>query len=296
MAANGGGGKDQQQEQVQQQVSAPVNAQVDPTLTKLLTGVQGQLDTGAHPFAESTYAGVGDTTKNAWALGKGSAINPAYNSAVNAGINYNGTLAGGSGPSLTETQLMDTAMGKNIGVDDPGYAAVRAKLSNDVRTQSYNDFNNSGLFGSDNNMKSSAAGLTDSLGALDLGQYNNSLDRRNAALAQIEGQRQQGVNNAFTAQNQLPGLYGAAQLPSATLGAIGSAEDADRQAALQGRYDLSERLDNATSDRLAKLAGVFGGSAPAGGQQQTTYQPAAPWWQGPLSFATGLAGSALRAF
>jgi hypothetical protein len=290
-----GGGKDsQQQEQTAQQINAPTNPTVDPTVTKLLTGVQSEIDKGPNPFAESTYAGVGDTTKNAWAMGKTSAANPWFNTGVDNALKFSGNLAGGSGPSLTEQNMLDTANGKFIGQSDPGYDTIRRKLSNDVLTSTNAAFNGSGLFGSDNNQKEAAAGLTDSLGALDLGQYNDSLDRRNAALAAIEGTRQTGVNNAFSAAQMLPGLYTAGQMPAAQLAGIGAAEDADKQAALMGRYDLNERLDNAKSDRLAKLGGVLSGGASASGTSATTYEPQQPWWAGPLGFGAQVLGSALR--
>lgn len=236
--------KDDTQQQTQQTVSGPSNPNVTVAQNKILDAAGQQLDAGA-PFT-----GAGDTTKNAWALGKSSAINPVFDSSLQGALQSYG----------------DTAAGKFIGQNDPGYAAMRAKLSNDVLTATDNSFNNAGLFGSDNNRKEAASGLADSLGALDYQQYNDSLDRQTAA-AQL-----------------LPQLYSDQQLPSATLGAIGSAEDAN-----------TANNNTSRQSQIIALANALNGVAGSSGQTSTTYQPQTPWWQSALGFGATLAGNALRA-
>lgn len=236
--------KDDTQQQTQQTVTGPSNPNVTVAQNKVLDAAGQQLDAGA-PFT-----GAGDTTKNAWALGKSSAINPVFDSSLQGALQSYG----------------DTAAGKNIGINDPGYAAIRAKLSNDVLTSTNGSFNNSGLFGSDNNQKAAASGLTDSLGALDYQQYNDSLDRQTAA-AQL-----------------LPQLYSDQQLPSATLGAIGSAEDAN-----------TANNNTSRQSQIIALANALNGVAQTSGTTSTTYQPSQPWWSGPASLLASLGGAALRA-
>jgi hypothetical protein len=236
--------KDGDQQQTQQVVSGPSNPNVTVAQNKVLAAAGQQLDAGA-PFT-----GAGDTTKNAWALGKASAINPAFDSSLQGALQSYG----------------DTAAGKFIGQNDPGYAAMRAKLSNDVLTATDNSFNNAGLFGSDNNRKEAASGLADSLGALDYQQYNDSLDRQTSA-AQL-----------------LPQLYSDQQLPAATLGAIGSSEDAN-----------TANNNTSRQSQIIALANALNGVAQTSGQTQTTYTPTVPWWQQVAGYVANNAGNALRA-
>lgn len=223
----------------------PADPAVTATLDKLLGGVNTAYDKGPSVFNQSLYGGVGPTTSNAWSSALNAASNPDYASGANGAIaNYAGVAAG-------------NALGQN----DPGYAALRAKLSNDVLTSTNSSFNNSGLFGSDTNQQAAASGLANSLGGLDYQQYQDSLTRQNNAAA------------------MLPQLYQASQLPASTMGAIGSAQDADTQAALSGQNDLFNRQNNADTDLLTKLSSVFGGVAPIGGSDTVQTAPATPWWQ-----------------
>lgn len=233
----------------------PANASITKTTNNLLGGIDAAWAKGPSVFNESLYAGLGDTTKNGLQSLMGSANNPAYSSGVQGAIDSFGR----------------TASGANLGMNDPGYATIRNKLSNDVLTSTNNSFNNSGLFGSDNNQKQAASGLADSLGALDYQQYNDSQDRQ------------------VQAAGLLPGLYQASQQPASTMLSAGAIQDADAQATLQGRYDLSTRQGNAQTDLLAKLSSILNGTASTAGSTTTTSQPSTPWWQSALGLAVGLA-------
>lgn len=233
----------------------PANASITKTTNNLLGGIDAAWAKGPSVFNEGLYAGLGDTTKNGLQSLMGSANNPAYSSGVQGAIDSFGR----------------TASGANLGMNDPGYATIRNKLSNDVLTSTNNSFNNSGLFGSDNNQKQAASGLADSLGALDYQQYNDSQDRQ------------------VQAAGLLPGLYQASQQPASTMLSAGAIQDADAQATLQGRYDLSTRQGNAQTDLLAKLSSILNGTASTAGSTTTTSQPSTPWWQSALGLAVGLA-------
>lgn len=233
--------------------TTPANGHVSTTTDRLLGGIDTAWNAGPKPFNESLYTGIGDTTKNGIASLIGSANNADYSRGVDGAM----------------SSFADTAAGKNIGVNAPGYQQIRDKLSNDVLTQTNGSFNNSGLFGSDNNQKSAAAGLTDSLGALDMGQYNAGLDRQ------------------VQAAGLLPGLYQAKQQPASTLLSAGAIQDADRQATQQGRYDLATRQGNAQTDLLAKLSSILAGNAQAGGSTTTSTTPTTPWWQSAVGIGLG---------
>lgn len=265
----------------------PLNAHVSSTANNLLGGIDAAWARGPSTFNESLYTGLGNTTNRGLTSLIGSANNPTYSNGVQGAIGYNAGLANGSGPSLTESTLMRTAQGGNFGTNDPGYATLRNKLSNDVLTSTNGSFNNSGLFGSDNNQKQAASGLADSLGGLDYQNYQSDVARQQQALSAIEGTRQQGVNNAFTAQSALPGLYQASQQPASTLLTAGAIQDADAQARQQGRYDLSTRQGNAQTDLLGRLSSIFNGTSGSGGSQTTSSTPGTPWWQTVGQLAVG---------
>lgn len=233
--------------------TASSNPNVTNTTNKLLGGIDAAWAKGPSTFNESLYGGLGGTTNQGLQQLIGSANNPAYSQGVQGAIQSFG----------------DTAAGKNIGVNAPGYQTVRNKLSNDVLTSTNNSFNNSGLFGSDNNQGAAASGLADSLGALDMGQYNAGLDRQ------------------VQAAGMLPGLYQASQQPASTLLSAGAIQDADKQAALQGRFDLSQRQGNAQTDLLAKLSSILAGNAQASGSTTTSTTPSTPWWQSAIGIGLG---------
>lgn len=233
----------------------PLNAHVTSTANNLLGGIDAAWARGPSTFNESLYTGTGATTNRGVQSLIASANNPAYSNGVQGAISSFG----------------DTAAGRNIGVQAPGYQQVRSDLSNNIRTTNNSDFNNSGLFGSDNNQESTARGLTSGLGALDMQQYNNGLDRQ------------------VQAAGLLPGLYQASQQPASTLLTAGAIQDADAQARQQGRYDLSTRQGNAQTDLLGRLSSIFNGTSGAGGSQTTSSTPSTPWWQSLIGLGVGLA-------
>lgn len=203
--------------------SAAVNKAVDT----LAGGVSAAYSPG-----KSLYQNPSANTTGGWQASLQAANNPDY--------------AGGLAGALQS--YGNRAAGNEIGVNAPGYAALRNKLQSDVTSGVNSSFNNSGLFGSDSNVKSLSSGLADSLGALDYQQYNNSLNRQSEAA------------------NLLPQLFSGAQLPSSIQQSVGASQDADKAAMANGKIDYLNRI-------LAPLTGASG----AAGTAQTTTNTPDPW-------------------
>jgi hypothetical protein len=221
--------------------TAPSNPDVNPTLSKLLKGVQGQYDATPEGFAfdKSLYAGTGATTDNALSTMLSGATNPA------AGQAFGNTFS----------EVSDIAAGNRFGMDDPGYAALRSKVASDTLTGTNRAFNESGLFGADSNQRAAGEGLANALAGLDYGNFQNDQQRQERAQASQAG--------AF--QNTL--------LPGQAALGVGQLQDADAQAALQGESDLALRQFNAPTDFLAKLSSILAGNAASGGTSSSTTTP-----------------------
>lgn len=209
--------------------SGIANPDLNATVSKLAKGI-----TAAYTPGASAYVAPGSATTGGWQASLNAAGSPDYSSGIAGALGAYGNRAAGN----------------ELGQNDPGYAALRAKLSNDVLTQTNASFNNSGMFGSDSNQKAAASGLADALGSLDYRQYSDSLNRQSEAAT------------------MLPQLFAANQLPSSIQQSVGASMDADRAAQTNGQYDY-----------LAKYANLINGTAASGGTTQTTSTPTPPLWQ-----------------
>jgi hypothetical protein len=210
--------------------SAAVNKAVD----KLAGGVSAAYSPG-----KSLYVNPSANTTGGWAASLQAANNPDYAGGLAGAIGSYGNRAGGN----------------EIGVNAPGYAALRNKLQSDVTSGVNSSFNNSGLFGSDSNVRGLTEGLTSSLGGLDYQQYNDSLSRQ------------------AEAANILPTLFQGAQLPAGIQQSIGAAQDADAAAKAAG-----------PTDYLAKLTSILSGTAASAG---TTTNSQTPLWKALLGIGAG---------
>lgn len=220
--------------------TSPTNAAADATLTKLATGLGNEYSPG-----KSLFTAPGANTTGGQAASLSAASNPLYSAGINSAIGDFG----------------DVAAGNRFGTNDPGYAALRSKLSNDVLTQTNQSFNNSGLFGSDSNQRAAGEGLGNALAGLDYGNYQQDIQRQQQAAG------------------MLPGLFSAQQLPSSVQQSVGASQDAASAAQAAG-----------PSDFLAKLSAIAAGTAGAGGTTQTNTSPGTPWWQTALGAGIGAAG------
>lgn len=223
------------------QTTAPSNPDVNPTVSGILQGVRAQQ--AATPngfyFNKPLYAGTGAATDNALASMLSGANDPLYGNAFRANF----------------SDMADTAAGGKFGMNDPGYAALRAKVGSDTLLGTNRAFNESGLFGADSNQRSAGEGLANALAGLDYGNYQNDIARQERAQA--------GLAGAF--QNT--------GLPSARALQVGQLQDQDAQAALQAEGDLAMRRANAPTDFLAKLSSILAGNAASSGSTSTTTTP-----------------------
>jgi hypothetical protein len=235
--------------------SAPSNPDVNPTLSKLLKGVQSQYDANPNGINVdmNLYGGMGGTTNNALGSMLAGSQDPRYSQAFGA----------------TFDDMADTAAGGKMGMNDPGYAALRSNLINDVTTNDLSAFNNSGMFGSDSNRKSLSQGLGTALGGLDYANYQNDIAERERA------------------QAGLAGAYGNTMLPGKTALGIGQMQDTDRQAALQAEYEQKTRAAQGPTDYLAKLSSLLAGNAAAGGMSSTSSSTVPVQQPNPLQLLLG---------
>lgn len=139
----------------------------------------------------------------------------------------------------------DTASGKNIGVEAPGYQAVRNNLRSDIMGDVNASVGASGRYGSNIHTDTLTDSLTANLGALDMGQYNAGQDRQ------------------VQAAKLLPQLQGAAAQPGMTQLLAGGAQD---------------NVNNADFNRFLQLLQANNASSETPGLKAET-----PWWQSAAS-------------
>lgn len=288
-------------------VSQPLSDQARPTLDMLLGGVQDAYRTGPQVFNQPLYAGVGDTTRAGWNSMFENATSRPYADAVHGGINYNGGLigsgglTGGQSGNMTQLQGIGQGYGDLAGAYDqnaPGYDTLRSTLLNDaVKGVTGNYLQAPGLLGSRAFTEDATNAAVNAIAPLDYQNYQNnvnnryrSLDSRAGIQSQLFGMGQQGVNNAFGAQDRLGGLYDLSMRPGQTLAQIGGAQDADRQASLLAQNDLFRRNADSRTNLLSQLSSILAGTAGAGGTSTTNTDPGQPWWQTALGAGLGIGG------
>lgn len=221
------------------QTSGPSNPDVNALLSGLSKGVLGAYKPGG-----TTYTAPGAATTGSWDSALGAAGNTDFSGGISGALK----------------SYSNRAAGNELGLDDPLYAAQRARLSDDVLTQSKNAFNLSGMLGSDQNQYHAGRGLADALGGLDLTQRNESYGRQ------------------AEAAGMLPQLFQNSLLPSSATGAVGAAQDADASAKQNGGIDY-----------LRQFMGLLGGASAASPQTTTSTTPT----QNPLLSLLGLGLGAL---
>lgn len=239
--------------QTSQSTTAPTNPDVQPTVSKLMKGLQGAYDSGVKVFDQSLYPGVGGTTQQGWQTTLNAANNPAYSQGVGGAIGDFG----------------DVAAGNRFGMNDPGYAQLRAKAGEDTLRDVNAIFTQSGRFGSGSHVNNATESLGNVYAGMDYQNYQNDIARQQAAAG------------------MLPGLYQASLAPGMTQGAVGAAQDADALAARQAENDLFRRKADAPWDALSRGSSILSGSAGAGGS--TTSQEI-PWWAAAAGLGSTIAG------
>lgn len=227
--------------------TAPTNPQVTATTNNLLTKLDTATNAGVPVFNKSLYSPAGATTQGAWDASLGAAGNPDYANGVKGAIKSFG----------------NTAAGNDFGMNDPGYASLRQNAIDDAIKNVGQGFVTSGRFGGGSYTDQATKSAFGAASGLDYQNYQNDIARQQQA-ASI-----------------LPSLYGAAQQPAATQGAVGAAQDANASGILQGANDLFQRQNGAPWDTLARSSSILAGTAGASGNTTTSSEtsPATPWWQ-----------------
>lgn len=148
----GGGGTEEVK-----QVSGPTNPMVDSTTTKLLTGLQGQVDKGTAVFGQSLNPGAGQTTQNSWASMLGAANNPGYSTAINDTMKSQGAIASGQN------------------ISDPTYDKVRTGAIDDSIQAGNSSFLTDGRFGSTVHGGAIGEGVGKAVAGLDYGRQQQAI-------------------------------------------------------------------------------------------------------------------------
>lgn len=205
------------------------NPQVNALLSKLSSGVGSAYQPGG-----TTYTAPGGNTTSSWEQMISAAGNSDYASGLAGALSSYGNRASGA----------------ELGDANPAYAALRQNAINDAITGTTAQFSNSGLFGSDRNVKLASEGAADAALGYDYTNYRNTIaDQADAAA-------------------MLPQLFQSSMLPSSITGAVGSAQDADAAAKQNGGLDY-----------LAQFMSMLGPLAGASPQTTTSKTPSTPLWQ-----------------
>lgn len=293
--------------------TTPNSPLVRKTSDTLLRGLMDTYKGGVDVYNKPLYTAPSDATRGAWTAGTnfGNSVVSAngYGSGQQAAQNSLGGVFSGFGGVADNNGLTGAqanAMSGNAGLgakyaglgtaydqNAPGYQTLRNKLRDDTATGIYNDFNNSGLFGSDNNLETAGEGIATALAGLDYGNYQNninnqyrSLDAQRGIFGDTFNMGQTGVGNTLAGLSGQAGVAGQQfgmgqqaltneQNAVGLLGQIGSAQDANNLASRMADYDLFTRKHDADWEALARASSILGGTAGAAGSTTTN---SVPWW------------------
>lgn len=235
----GGGGT-----QTTTQVNAPSNPDVNPTLSKLLKGVQSTYDSSPTVNANMTAG---------WDAQLGAAGNPDY-------------MRGVTGSTR---ELADIASGARFGTNDPGYAAMREGALNDAMRGVGSSFLTDGRFGSSVMGEAAGKAATQTLAGLDYANFQNDQQRQMQAMSALPtifaaGQAPGSVQSSVGQQQQ--------QAPWANLGAASSilAGTAGAGGSTSSMTQPTAPLWQQALGAGAVGAGIFGNVATGGGKMG--------WW------------------
>lgn len=153
--------------------TTPSNAEVEPTVTQLLKGLQ------------STYgSGTSDTTYNSAQSGATSGLNSLYN---------NGGLTSAQSGALSNEQGLGSqyaALGQAYDPNSAAYQTLRTNALNDAVTAVGSGFNSAGRYGGGSYINDATTAGTEALAGLDYANMQNDINNQYASL-----QGQQGVNS-----------------------------------------------------------------------------------------------------
>lgn len=207
---------------------------------KLGTKLESEINKPAAVFNAPLYAGLGSQTRTG--------INSLFDSATNP--SFSGGIEGAMG------DFGEIASGQRFGMNDPGYAALRAKAGDDTLRDVNAIFAGSGRFGSGSHVGAATESLGNVFAGMDYQNFQNDIARQERAAG------------------MLPGLFSAGQLPAQSQLAAGQMLDADAQAKLLATNDLYRRQNDSEWNKLIEGLGAFTGSQKNAGMEEQ-----APWWQ-----------------
>lgn len=227
------------------QTSGLANKQLDTAVSTIGSKLNTALGTGQKVYGESlvpnlssqTQAGIGALTNNP--------NNATYGSAISNTMNDFGAIASG----------------QRFGMNDPGYAALRNNVIDDVTTASNATFQGSGRFGSESHRENFNEGLGNALAGMDYANFSNDQQRQ------------------MQAAGMLPGLYTASNMPASAQLQAGQIQDTWNTAQVQDKARLFDAQNNAQWNDLSRATGILAASAPSAGTTTSTTTPTAPWWQ-----------------
>jgi hypothetical protein len=219
--------------------------------------------------------------------------NPAMQAAATTiGNQLNTQLAGGVRPftgSLAPELSSQTMAGVNGLTNNPNNATYGAGIGNAISQQSQIA---AGNFGADptrarliDDVSTNTNAILQGSGRFGSGSHENALiDNVGGSLAQYDyGRQQQAIQN-------LPGLYQASMLPAGAQLQGGQIMDAQALAKANEAARLFDVTNNAGWNTLQRGASIFAGSAPVSGTTQTgTQTTTQPWWAAPLGIGAGIA-------
>lgn len=234
------------------QKSGLTNPAMQAAATTIGNQLNSQLSAGVRPYDQSMVPGLSGQT----AQGVNSLSNNPNNSA----------FSGAMGSTIGDFGAI--ASGKRFGMDDPGYATLRAKAGDDTLRDVNSMFTTSGRFGSGSHVDTATEAL---------GNVNAGMDYQNY---QNDQQRQ------MQAASMLPGLYQGSQLPGQAQLQAGQTMDAWNSAKAQDDARRFDATQNAGWNTLQRGSSIFAGTAPVSGTTTTESQP---WWK----VGTGLGATAL---
>lgn len=234
------------------QTSGLSNEAMKSAATTIGNQLNTQLNTGVKPYTQSMVPGLSSQTQAGVGALTNNPNNAAYGSSIGNTMNDFGAIASG----------------QRFGMNDPGYAAMRENLIDDVTSSTNAAFNASGRFGGGSNVESLSRGLTSGLSAMDYANFQNDQQRQTQA-AQM-----------------LPGLYSASNMPAAASLQAGQLMDQWNTAKAQDDARIFDATQNAGWNTLQRGGAIFGGTAPVSGTTTTESQP---WWK----VGTGLGASFL---
>lgn len=219
--------------------------QVSALTNQLAGGLSNLVSQGSSVYGQPLYTGLGATTQ----AGIGNLTKAANNQ--NYGANLNSTM----------NEFGQIAAGNRFGQNAPGYADLRQNTIDDTLQATNGAFNASGRFGGGSNVLAANKGVGQAIAGLDYGNYQNDIQRQQAAAA------------------ALPGLFSASLAPGQAQIAAGSITDADALARRQAEAQLYDQTQNKSWNDYARASSILAGTAGAAGQTTTNTQPAPSLFQ-----------------